>query len=57
MALRARAREVAIRLGPHLQPRRLALDALEMAIWTRRDEDLSGLVHLAVPLHQIRRPV
>lgn len=23
----------------------LALDALEMAIWTRRDEDLAGLVH------------
>jgi putative transposase len=23
----------------------LALDALEMAIWTRRDEDLGGLVH------------
>jgi putative transposase len=23
----------------------LALDALEMAIWARRDEDLGGLVH------------
>src|SRR2546421_1096641 len=23
----------------------LAIDALEMAIWTRRDEDISGLVH------------
>jgi hypothetical protein len=23
----------------------LALDALEMAIWVRRDEDLGGLVH------------
>jgi len=23
----------------------LALDALEMAIWTRRDKDLGGLVH------------
>ena len=30
----------------------LALDALEMAIWVRRDEDLGGLVHRVSELNR-----
>ena len=37
-------RIVGWRVSPSLKAE-LALDALEMAIWTRRDEDLAGLVH------------